>query len=105
MESGSSSSISRQILGFDSDGNVTNNCGDDWQGGGLHSGSGGSWEEIVSDSTKVISFLDLAGHEDYLKTTVFGLAANVPDYSMVVVAADQVCAVLVCLSICVSLCV
>lgn len=38
---------------------------------------------------KVISFIDLAGHERYLRTTVYGLTAHEPDYVMVVVGANH----------------
>lgn len=38
---------------------------------------------------KVVSFIDLAGHERYLRTTVYGLTAHEPDYVMVVVGANH----------------
>jgi GTPase len=38
--------------------------------------------------TKVISFLDLAGHEKYLKTTIFGVTGLFPDYGIVVIGAN-----------------
>ena len=38
---------------------------------------------------KVVSFIDLAGHEKYLRTTVYGLTAHEPDYVMVVVGANH----------------
>jgi len=40
-------------------------------------------------SAKVVSFIDLAGHERYLRTTVYGLTAHEPDYVMVVVGANH----------------
>ncbi|KAJ2324382.1 hypothetical protein GGH92_010697, partial [Coemansia sp. RSA 2673] len=42
----------------------------------------------TSRSSKLISFLDLAGHEKYLKTTVFGMAGGAPEYVMLMVAAN-----------------
>ena len=36
-----------------------------------------------------MSFIDLAGHERYLRTTVYGLTAHEPDYVMVVVGANH----------------
>jgi GTPase len=30
------------------------------------------WVKICEASSKVITFIDLAGHERYLKTTIFG---------------------------------
>jgi len=40
-------------------------------------------------TAKVVSFIDLAGHERYLRTTVYGLTAHEPDYVMVVVGANH----------------
>jgi hypothetical protein len=38
---------------------------------------------------QVLLFLDLAGHEKYLKTTVFGMTGNFPDACMMLVAANN----------------
>ena len=35
---------------------------------------------------QVITFIDLAGHEKYLKTTVFGMTGHAPDFSMLMVS-------------------
>ena len=48
-----------------------------------------SAEEICVASSKLITFLDLAGHHKYMKTTVFGLTAHSPDFSMLVVGANS----------------
>jgi GTPase len=45
--------------------------------------------EIVRESSKVVTFIDLAGHERYIKTTVYGMTGCVPDYTMVVVGANM----------------
>lgn len=37
---------------------------------------------------KIISFIDLAGHEKYMKTTVFGVTGMFPDYGILVVGAN-----------------
>jgi GTPase len=37
---------------------------------------------------KVINFIDLAGHEKYLKTTIFGVTGLFPDYGIVVIGAN-----------------
>ena len=47
-----------------------------------------SWEDICEKSAKVISFIDLAGHERYLKTTVFGMTSALPDYAMLMIGAN-----------------
>ncbi|XP_008486676.1 GTP-binding protein 1-like [Diaphorina citri] len=72
MESGRTSSVGNDILGFDSVGNVVNKP----EHGSL------DWVKICERSAKVITFIDLAGHERYLKTTVFGMTGHVPDFGM-----------------------
>ncbi len=47
------------------------------------------WKEVVERSTKIISILDLCGHEKYLKTTINGLTGLVPDYCCVVIGANM----------------
>lgn len=78
MESGRTSSVGNDILGFDSLGNVVNKP----EHGSL------DWVKICEKSSKVITFIDLAGHERYLKTTVFGMTGHVPDFSMLMVGAN-----------------
>jgi GTPase len=41
--------------------------------------------KICEQSAKVITFIDLAGHERYLKTTVFGMTGHVPDFGMLMI--------------------
>ncbi|EZA53856.1 GTP-binding protein [Ooceraea biroi] len=57
-ETGRTSSVGNDILGFDSVGNVVNKP----EHGSL------DWVKICEKSSKVITFIDLAGHERYLKT-------------------------------------
>ena len=38
--------------------------------------------------TKIIQLLDLAGHEKYLKTTVYGITGLFPDYGFVIIGAN-----------------
>lgn len=47
------------------------------------------WVKICERSTKVITFIDLAGHERYLKTTVFGMTGHAPDFGMLMVTKDE----------------
>lgn len=35
-----------------------------------------------------MTFIDLAGHERYLKTTIFGMTGHAPDYAMFMVGAN-----------------
>ena len=75
IETGRTSSVGNDILGFDSSGNVVNEP----EHGSL------DWVKICSKATKVVTFIDLAGHEKYLKTTVFGMTGHAPDFTMLMV--------------------
>jgi len=83
ISSGRTSSISHQIMGFDSKGNIVNYSQHDTIDQQI------GWREIVDKSSKVVTFIDLAGHERYLKTTVFGMTGHVPDYSLIVVGSNM----------------
>ena len=48
-----------------------------------------AWDEIVARASKIVTFIDLAGHEKYLKTTVFGLTGCLPDYVMICIGANM----------------
>uniref|UniRef100_A0AAG5D9W8 GTP-binding protein 1 n=1 Tax=Anopheles atroparvus TaxID=41427 RepID=A0AAG5D9W8_ANOAO len=79
IESGRTSSVGNDILGFDSLGNVVNKP----DHGTL------DWVKICEKSAKVITFIDLAGHERYLKTTVFGMTGHAPDFGMLMIGANS----------------
>lgn len=80
IESGRTSSVGMEILGFDAESHiVTSNV----------PGRSLTWEEIGQRAAKLISFTDLAGHEKYLRTTVFGLLGSSPDFVMLMVAANN----------------
>lgn len=80
IETGRTSSVGMEIMGFDTKGKVVVS---DTPGRKL------SWEEIGKRSAKVITFTDLAGHERYLRTTVFGLLSSSPNYCLLMVAANN----------------
>lgn len=79
IESGRTSSVGMEIMGFDTKGEII----------GSDKGRKLSWEEIGKKSAKVISFSDLAGHERYLRTTVFGMLSSSPNYCLLMVAANN----------------
>ena len=79
IESGRTSSIAQEILGYDSEGNVVNDS----------SVRKMSWPEIVRESSKIVSFYDLAGHEKYLRTTIYGFSSTYPDYAMILIGANM----------------
>ncbi|KAL9101379.1 MAG: hypothetical protein Q9163_003360 [Psora crenata] len=82
MESGRTSSVGMEIMGFDTRGEIVRS---------KVPGRKLSWEEIGKEAhqAKVISFTDLAGHERYLRTTVFGLLSSSPNYCLLMVAANN----------------
>ncbi|KAF2140530.1 uncharacterized protein K452DRAFT_273127 [Aplosporella prunicola CBS 121167] len=80
IESGRTSSVGMEIMGFDSHGEVVSST---------VPGRKLTWEEIGRRSAKVISFTDLAGHERYLRTTVFGMLSSEPNYCLLMVAANN----------------
>jgi GTPase len=47
------------------------------------------WSALLKESDKVVSLIDLCGHEKYLKTTIFGLTGLVPDYAMIMIGANM----------------
>lgn len=43
--------------------------------------------EITSRASKVLTFLDMGGHEKYLKTALYGMTALLPDFGLLCVCA------------------
>lgn len=80
---GRTSSVGRHILGFDSNNNLINHT--------IYKNKRKiTWESIIEKKpTKVVNLVDLCGHEKYLKTTVYAVSGNRPDYAMVIVAAND----------------
>ena len=76
IQSGRTSSISHEILGFDSTGNPVDYS------------NHGTAEEICEAASKLITFIDLAGHHKYLHTTISALTGYCPHYVMLVVSAS-----------------
>ena len=79
---GRTSSISHEIMGFD----------DEMKQVTLEHQTANRnqfWAHVANRSQKIVTFLDLCGHEKYLKTTMFGLVGLMPDFSMIVVGANM----------------
>ncbi|XP_050358681.1 GTP-binding protein 2-like [Nymphalis io] len=77
VKSGRTSSLSHEILGFDAQGNVVNyGCSELMTA-----------ERIGERSAKLVSFLNLAGHSKYQRTTLHGLTGYSPHYAMLVISA------------------
>ncbi|ORZ30810.1 P-loop containing nucleoside triphosphate hydrolase protein, partial [Catenaria anguillulae PL171] len=117
LETGRTSSLGMECVGFDARGaqvGVGYNPATDAARGGAVAAPGGAhehaegdedeadatptaptpirkagWDEIAHAASKVLTFIDLAGHEKYLKTTVYGLCGTAPDFAMLMVGANM----------------
>ncbi|KAG2455073.1 hypothetical protein HYH02_000895 [Chlamydomonas schloesseri] len=45
--------------------------------------------EYISKASKVLTLVDLAGHERYFRTTAYGLTGHLPDYACLIVGANM----------------
>lgn len=79
---GRTSSVGHEIMGFDSNGKQV-------FADRFVQNKNKYWSEVVKKSSKIITLIDLCGHEKYLKTTMFGLVGMVPDYSMIIVGSNM----------------
>ena len=80
-ETGRTSSIAEEIIGI-KDKKII-------QSGRITDKKNVSWKEIASQSDHVITFLDLCGHEKYLKTTMYGVSALVPHYAIILIGTNM----------------
>ena len=76
LESGRTSTISTRLLGFDVNGKIV-------------PGGPKSESTIATKSHRLVSLMDMAGHEKYLKTTIAGVSRGMADYALVLVNAMQ----------------
>lgn len=81
VQSGRTSSLSSELLGFDAAGSVTNYTRAD---GRL---CRASTDEVMQQSVQVLTLLDLAGHSKYQRTTLAGLSRCQPVAILLVVSA------------------
>lgn len=79
IKSGRTSCISHELLGFDDVGNVINYKHNEMM----------TAEEISELSTKLISFMDLAGHRKYMRTTIQAVSGYAPHFISLVVASGN----------------
>lgn len=77
IKSGHTSSISQEIFGFNS------------RNEPLTYKTCLSTEEIIESSTKIVTLIDLAGHQRYLGTTLFGLGSYPPDVVLLVISSES----------------
>ncbi len=85
VKTGRTSSISHQILGYDDNNKIINY--DDNKNNDKKDVK--SWTEIVTKSSKVIYFVDLAGHEQYWKTTIQGITSSFTDLCFILISGNN----------------
>lgn len=76
IRTGRTMSISHQIMGLDPHGNPVRNINY-------------TWADIVSNSKKIIKFIDLAGHQKYSKTTLKGYTLMKANICCILVGANM----------------
>lgn len=85
IESGRTSSVTQQIVGFDDNGSLVN----EQIARKSHTDGKIEWSEIIKGSSKIVTFFDLAGHLKYLSQTIKGLSSNELDYVLIIVGANM----------------
>ncbi|KAJ3095331.1 GTP binding protein [Physocladia obscura] len=78
IESGRTSSIGHQIIGFNARGALVN----------YGTTNISTLEQICESSAKIVSFMDMCGHPKYQKTTLSGLTGHSPDYACLIIGAN-----------------
>ncbi|KAI9220238.1 P-loop containing nucleoside triphosphate hydrolase protein [Blastocladiella britannica] len=79
LTTGRTSSLSHELIGFDSSGNLIN-----FATTAVHLP-----RHIVERSSKVVTLIDTCGHAKYLATTLAGITATQPHYAMLTINAAQ----------------
>eukprot|EP00571_Detonula_confervacea_P002981 CAMPEP_0172313254 /NCGR_PEP_ID=MMETSP1058-20130122/19833_1 /TAXON_ID=83371 /ORGANISM="Detonula confervacea, Strain CCMP 353" /LENGTH=754 /DNA_ID=CAMNT_0013026877 /DNA_START=288 /DNA_END=2552 /DNA_ORIENTATION=- len=79
IESGRTSTSSSHLLGFNQSGECI--AGRDK----IRSNKMKSEDEIARSSYRIVTLMDLAGHEKYLKTTIHGVSSGMADYGLILV--------------------
>jgi len=79
IESGRTSTSSTHLLGFRQGGEAI--AGRDK----VRSNKMKSEDEIARASFRIVTLMDLAGHEKYLKTTIHGVSSGMADYGLILV--------------------
>ncbi|KAJ3817159.1 GTP-binding protein 1 [Lentinula raphanica] len=88
IETGRTSSVGMEILGFAPSGApILPETGNSTDPDVVRREKLG-WEEISVQAAKIVSFIDLAGHEKYLKTTLYGLTSGAPSCVILIVGAN-----------------
>ena len=75
LKYGRTSAVSTQLLGFNNEGEVLNHSEHMTR----------RWEDFVNESSKLITFVDVAGAEKHFKTIIKGVSAYYPDYICIII--------------------
>jgi len=67
IESGRTSTVSHHVIGFKTDGRITN-----YDQGARQP----SVDQITQQSVRLLTFIDLAGHEKYLRSMIYGVSST-----------------------------
>jgi len=87
IETGRTSTISSHLLGFNASGKPIISSPPSSNHATNHKLK--LEDEIAADADKLVSLIDLAGHEKYLKTTIHGVSSGMVDYALVLVNAKH----------------
>lgn len=83
IESGRTSTATTHLMGFRSTGEPI--AGRDQ----IRANKRKTEDEIARESYRIITLMDLAGHEKYLKTTIHGVSSGMADYALILVNSRQ----------------
>lgn len=83
IESGRTSTATTHLMGFRSTGEPIG--GRDQ----IRANKRKTEDEIARESYRIITLMDLAGHEKYLKTTIHGVSSGMADYALILVNSRQ----------------
>jgi elongation factor 1-alpha len=79
IESGRTSTATTHLMGFRSSGEPI--AGRDQ----IRANKRKTEDEVARESYRIITLMDLAGHEKYLKTTIHGVSSGMADYALILV--------------------
>lgn len=78
VESGRTSTVSQHVVGYNSSGKITNHELGSRQP---------SVDQITRQSVRLVTLVDLAGHEKYLRSMIYGVSSSLLDYALVMINA------------------
>lgn len=81
ITTGRTSTTSSHVVGFKSDGTISNYDGV----------RANSLDQVTKNSVRLLSLIDLAGHEKYLRSMIYGVSSSLLDYCLVLVNSRSGC--------------